>query len=350
MKLLIGVADRRPRRDHLLVHALSRHRRGASASGAARPALRVESDRRNRHRARSASFRLSARLRRDRDLSVSRLSDAARPGERGILKTKHGEATQIGRSYRRGIKKGLLKIISKMGIATIGSYGGAQFLEIVGLDREVVDLCFTGTPSRIGGATFASLQEETVRIAGRAWDNNVLVDRRPAAVHAERRVPPVQPRRGRHPAARSAQRPTQRIRTLRRRGGFSRRPQRCAVCSRSTPRKRMRYRSTKWSRSKASSQRFDTAAMSLGALSPEAHEALAIAMNRLGGRSNSGEGGEDPLRYGTDKVSKIKQVASGRFGVTPRVSGQRRSAAESRSRRAPSPAKAASCRGTRSTH
>jgi len=63
--------------------------------------------------------------------------------------------------------------------------------------------------------------------------------------------------------------------------------------------------------------RFDSAGMSLGALSPEAHEALAIAMNRLGARSNSGEGGEDPLRYGTEKNSKIKQVASGRFGVTP---------------------------------
>ena len=63
--------------------------------------------------------------------------------------------------------------------------------------------------------------------------------------------------------------------------------------------------------------RFDSAGMSLGALSPEAHEALAIAMNRLGARSNSGEGGEDPARYGTEKNSKIKQVASGRFGVTP---------------------------------
>ena len=63
--------------------------------------------------------------------------------------------------------------------------------------------------------------------------------------------------------------------------------------------------------------RFDSAGMSLGALSPEAHEALATAMNRLGARSNSGEGGEDPLRYGTEKNSKIKQVASGRFGVTP---------------------------------
>ena len=64
-------------------------------------------------------------------------------------------------------------------------------------------------------------------------------------------------------------------------------------------------------------KRFDSAAMSIGALSPEAHEALAIAMNRLGGCSNSGEGGEDKLRYGTEKNSRIKQVASGRFGVTP---------------------------------
>ncbi|WP_288006992.1 glutamate synthase-related protein, partial [Acidiphilium sp.] len=67
----------------------------------------------------------------------------------------------------------------------------------------------------------------------------------------------------------------------------------------------------------AITRRFDTAAMSLGALSPEAHEALAIAMNTIGGRSNSGEGGEDPARYHNNKISKIKQIASGRFGVTP---------------------------------
>ena len=71
-------------------------------------------------------------------------------GVRGILLTKHGEVAQIGRSYRRGIKKGLLKIISKMGISTIGSYRGARLFEIVGLERDVVDLCFAGTPSRIG--------------------------------------------------------------------------------------------------------------------------------------------------------------------------------------------------------
>jgi glutamate synthase (NADPH/NADH) large chain len=71
-------------------------------------------------------------------------------------------------------------------------------------------------------------------------------------------------------------------------------------------------------------KRFDSAAMSIGALSPEAHEALAVAMNRLGGYSNSGEGGEDPKRYGTEKVSRIKQVASGRFGVTACLSDERR--------------------------
>jgi glutamate synthase (NADPH/NADH) large chain len=95
-------------------------------------------------------------------------------------------------------------------------------------------------------------------------------------------------------------------------------------------------------------RRFDSAAMSLGALSPEAHEALAIAMNRLGGRSNSGEGGEDPARHGTDKRSKIKQVASGRFGVTPEPTWSVPKCCRSRSRRAPSPAKAASCRAARS--
>ena len=71
-------------------------------------------------------------------------------------------------------------------------------------------------------------------------------------------------------------------------------------------------------------KRFDTAAMSIGALSPEAHESLAIAMNGLGGFSNSGEGGEDPVRYRTSKVSRIKQVASGRFGVTPAYGERRR--------------------------
>ena len=95
-------------------------------------------------------------------------------------------------------------------------------------------------------------------------------------------------------------------------------------------------------------RRFDSAGMSLGALSPEAHETLAMAMHRLGGRSNSGEGGEDAARYNTERSSKIKQIASGRFGVTPTYLSTPKSC-RSRWRRAPSRAKAVSYRGTRST-
>jgi len=88
--------------------------------------------------------------------------------------------------------------------------------------------------------------------------------------------------------------------------------------------------------------------MSLGALSPEAHEALAIAMNRMGGRSNSGEGGEDPARYGTERMSKIKQVASGRFGVTPAylVNAE---VLQIKVAQGAKPGEAASCQATRST-
>ena len=89
-------------------------------------------------------------------------------------------------------------------------------------------------------------------------------------------------------------------------------------------------------------KRFDTAAMSIGALSPEAHESLAEAMNSIGGFSNSGEGGEDPARYGTNKVSRIKQVASGRFGVTPAYGQCRRHPDQSRPGR--NRVKVASCR------
>ncbi|MDR2871280.1 MAG: glutamate synthase large subunit [Xanthomonadaceae bacterium] len=238
-------------------------------------------------------------------------------GRRGILQLKKGaEQRQIGRSYRKGICKGLSKIISKMGICTISSYRGAQLFEIVGLDQEVVDLCFTGTPSRIGGVGFSRLEQEAQELCERAWNDvqgreiggllkyihggeyhmynpDVVITLQQAtrtgdfadwqrytdAVHA---------------------RPPSALRDM----------LRLKKADRPTPLEQVTGASDLL-------RRFDTAAISLGALSPEAHEALAIAMNRLGGRSNSGEGGEDPVRYGTEKRSKIKQVASGRFGVTP---------------------------------
>ena len=109
----------------------------------------------------TASFRLPDRVRRDcvcPYLSYQTLFDMNRRGE---LKGREGEApSEIGRSYRRGIRKGLLKIISKMGISTIAGYRGAQLFEIVGLDRDVVELCFPGTPSRIGGAGFDEIEAE----------------------------------------------------------------------------------------------------------------------------------------------------------------------------------------------
>ncbi|QNP39409.1 glutamate synthase large subunit [Lysobacter solisilvae (ex Woo and Kim 2020)] len=237
-------------------------------------------------------------------------------GVRGILKTKHNEVAQIGRSYRRGVKKGLLKIISKMGIATIGSYRGAQLFEIIGLDRAVVDLCFSGTPARIGGAGFAALQGDAQHLADHAWNANALPEiggllkylpggeyhlfNPDVVTTLQRAVATGEWSDWQRYAAAVNERPAAALRDL-----LQLRPATTPI-----PLEDVEPIA-------AIVRRFDTAAMSLGALSPEAHEALAIAMNRLGGRSNSGEGGEDPARYGTGKVSKIKQIASGRFGVTP---------------------------------
>jgi glutamate synthase (NADPH/NADH) large chain len=238
-------------------------------------------------------------------------------GSRGILMTKHGEIAQIGRSYRRGIKKGLLKIISKMGISTIGSYRGARLFEIIGLDREVVELCFDGTAARIGGAGFDTLQADAEHLADHAWNENALPQiggllkytpggeyhlfNPDVVMNLQRAVLTGERDDWQKYASAVNERPTAALRDLL---GLRTDTANAVPLDEVEP-------------VEAIVRRFDSAAMSLGALSPEAHEALAIAMNRLGGRSNSGEGGEDPLRYGTEKVSKIKQIASGRFGVTP---------------------------------
>jgi glutamate synthase (NADPH/NADH) large chain len=226
------------------------------------------------------------------------------------------DRSEIGRSYRCGIRKGLLKIISKMGISTIAGYRGAQLFEIVGLAPAVVALCFEGTPSRIGGAGFADLEDDAAELAARAWDDNRLPD--PGGllkfVHGgeyhlynpdviatlQRAVATGDAGDYREYARCVDERPPSTLRDL-----LALRSGRAPV-----PLDEVEPLETIL-------PRFDSAGMSLGALSPEAHEALAIAMNRLGARSNSGEGGEDPRRYGNPAMSKIKQVASGRFGVTP---------------------------------
>ncbi|OZG71441.1 glutamate synthase large subunit [Hahella sp. CCB-MM4] len=219
-------------------------------------------------------------------------------------------------NYRRGINKGLLKILSKMGISTIASYRGAQLFEAVGLSEEIVDLCFKGVVSRIEGATFYDLQSEQEALAKMAWNK-----RKPILQGGLLKFI--------HGGEYHAYNPDV-VRTLQDavKSGDYGIYQEYASYVNGRPVTTIRDLLTLSSKAKSIEldevepvesiyKRFDSAAMSIGALSPEAHEALAVAMNRLGGRSNSGEGGEDPARYGTERRSKIRQVASGRFGVTP---------------------------------
>ncbi|MCP4597231.1 glutamate synthase large subunit [Neptuniibacter sp.] len=223
---------------------------------------------------------------------------------------------QSHENYRKGINKGLMKILSKMGISTIASYRGAQLFEAIGLSSEIVDLCFKGVTSRIEGARFEDFQFEQGLLAKEAWTarkpiqaGGLLKYKHDGEYHAYN--PDVV--RTIHEAVETgSQDAYQRYADLVNNRGYA------------TLRDMLGLRKDVKSISIDDVEpvenifpRFDSAAMSLGALSPEAHEALAVAMNELGGRSNSGEGGEDEARHGTMKRSKIKQVASGRFGVTP---------------------------------
>ncbi|MBY4675582.1 glutamate synthase large subunit [Marinobacterium arenosum] len=219
-------------------------------------------------------------------------------------------------NYRKGINKGLLKILSKMGISAIASYRGAQLFEAIGLSSEVVELCFNGVTSRIEGARFEDFEHEQNLLAKEAWiprkpiqQGGLLKYMHDGEYHAYN--PDVV--RTIHEAVQSGNPEAyQRYADLVNKRGFA--------TLRDLLGLRKDVQSIPLDQVEPASdilKRFDSAAMSLGALSPEAHEALAMAMNELGGRSNSGEGGEDPARHGTMKRSKIKQVASGRFGVTP---------------------------------
>ncbi|MCH9694255.1 MAG: glutamate synthase large subunit [Gammaproteobacteria bacterium] len=222
---------------------------------------------------------------------------------------------QLGRSYRRGMRKGLFKIMSKMGISSISSYRGSQLFEIVGLNQEVVDRCFKGTTSRIQGSNFDDLKEDQKMLAAAAWEPRKPIDQGGLFKYV-------------HGGEYHCYNPDV-IATLQgavRSGDFEQYQQYAKLVNErpvATLRDLMDIKPAgdpvpldEVEPIEDILLRFDSAGMSLGALSPEAHEALAIAMNRIGARSNSGEGGEDPARYGTERMSKIKQVASGRFGVT----------------------------------
>ncbi|WP_413736875.1 glutamate synthase large subunit [Sodalis sp. RH21] len=219
-------------------------------------------------------------------------------------------------NYRNGINKGLYKIMSKMGISTVASYRCSKLFEAVGLHRELTDLCFQGVVSRIGGASFSDFEQDLLNLSKRAWLKRKPLDQggllkyvhggeyhayNPDVVKTLQLAVKSGEYRDYQQYARLVnERPVAMLRDL-----LAIKPNGQAIALDQVEPAENLYK------------RFDTAAMSIGALSPDAHESLAQAMNSIGGFSNSGEGGEDPARYGTDKVSRIKQVASGRFGVTP---------------------------------
>ncbi len=219
-------------------------------------------------------------------------------------------------SYRNAINKGLYKIMSKMGISTVASYRCSMLFEAVGLSQDVVELCFKGVSSRIKGADFNDFQQDLINLSRKAWITRKALDHGGLLKYV-------------HDGEYHAYNPDV-IATLQKavKSGDYKDYLVYADIVNNRPATTLRDL-LKLKTSEVSIpiddvedvsefyKRFDSAAMSIGALSPEAHESLAIAMNRLGGYSNSGEGGEDIKRYGTEKNSRIKQVASGRFGVTP---------------------------------
>jgi glutamate synthase (NADPH/NADH) large chain len=235
---------------------------------------------------------------------------------------------KIVSGYRKAVAKGMMKVMAKMGISTLASYKGAQIFEALGLQDEVIARCFTGTNSRIQGCSFDILAEESLRRHALGYPIDVA-DASPMLVNiGEFHWRAEGERHGWDPAA---------IADIQvaARAGDKNAYRRFANHINQDAKMRYALRgllefqegvkpALKIEEVEPASnivKRFCTGAMSLGSISAEAHETVAIAMNRLGGKSNTGEGGEDPVRFkplpnGDSKRSAIKQVASGRFGVT----------------------------------
>jgi glutamate synthase (NADPH) large chain len=220
----------------------------------------------------------------------------------------------------KAIGKGLLKILSKMGISTLRSYTGAQIFEAVGVKKEVIDRHFTGTPSRVEGIGLKEIADEALGRHQRAYPAAVSELLPSGGVYQWRR-------RGEYHGWNP-----ETISTLQqavRGGNGAEEYERFATYVNDVAVRHTALRGLLKFREDVEPvpldeveptheivKRFKSGGMSLGALSPEAHETLAVGMNRLGGKSNTGEGGEDRARFADERRSSIKQVASGRFGVT----------------------------------
>ncbi len=238
------------------------------------------------------------------------------------------DVPELMANYVKAVKYGLLKVFSKMGISTLQSYQGAQIFEIIGLNKAVVDQYFTGTASRIGGAGLDEIARETLIKQRRAFPGKSIPDAllptggvyqwkrkgefhlfNPDTVHLLQHATRMGDYSIYKKYARLINDLGERASTLRSRLELN--PVRDPVPIEEVEPAENIY------------ERFATGAMSFGSISHEAHSTLAIAMNRLGGKSNTGEGGEDEVRYeplanGDSMSSAIKQVASARFGVTSR--------------------------------
>ena len=219
-------------------------------------------------------------------------------------------------NYRKGINKGLYKIMSKMGISTIASYRSSKLFEAIGINHSVMEACFKGVPSRIQGAGFDDFQQDQINLNRVAWlkRKNINHGGLLKFVHGgeyHTYNPDVVTTLQKAVVSGNYQ-DYQKFSEL-----VNERPIACLRDLLALAPNADAISIDEVEPAENLFPRFDSAAMSIGALSPEAHEALAIAMNRLGGNSNSGEGGEDPQRFGNERNSNIKQIASGRFGVTP---------------------------------
>ena len=239
-----------------------------------------------------------------------------------------GDAELAEKKYRKAIAKGIVKVISKMGISTIQSYHGAQVFEALGLSQDYVDEYFTGTPTRIGGIGIDVIAREVKMRQDRAYPPKRPIYHKQLGTggNVQYRVDgenhlfnPLSiaqlqyaTRSGSYSAFQEYSKlvddQSEGLCTLRGLMDFK-------------PNHRHPLSVDEVEPEESIVRRFKTGAMSYGSISREAHETLAIAMNRLGGKSNTGEGGEDPARFetqpnGDSLKSAIKQVASGRFGVT----------------------------------
>ncbi|WP_312907276.1 glutamate synthase large subunit [Natronosalvus caseinilyticus] len=220
-------------------------------------------------------------------------------------------------AYVGALEDGLLKIMAKMGISTVESYQGAQIFEAVGLDSSLIEEYFEGTENRTEGIGLAEIEADLLERHATAFDDKATLDRQGEFEHRSGGI--------------HHQWNPQSVGTLQqavRSGDYERyREYAEGINDQSADLRTLRglleFDSDRESIPLEDVEpvadivgRFSTAAMSLGSLSPEAHENNSVAMNRIGGKSNSGEGGEPPERFGTERECTVKQVASGRFGVT----------------------------------